>query len=198
MSLTLSKVKLTPELAQWASQCPDTEALAFHIATAIFKEGTESCFECGEETARKELRFDESYFCSGELICKHCWEFHDEGTPARPTFKSPPWPDSLDMSQWRPKLKGVIYNKITNHAIGTVTDYNPQLHRGYVSFFGDSLCAEYGDLEPDDEVKEIAPMTFEEDGKNAVHGWVPGFRPILESLRHLSRQSTSMTLVNTE
>ena len=61
---------VTPDLIKWASECPNPQAIANQLAVALFIKEVTECNECGDEHVRPDLRIDESYFETGELICK--------------------------------------------------------------------------------------------------------------------------------
>lgn len=166
MLLSKSDESISPALASWASQCPNPGELAQVLGIALFRCGFAECNECGERMPRSDLRFDASYFETGELICRSCWTLFDCGTMARPEFKAPAWPARLDLSDQKPKMKGIM--RLGGKAIGTVTNYVAGAHFGKVSLFAHPESAEVGSLDPDVRVTDLEPMSTEDDGEGTL------------------------------
>lgn len=165
---------LTPEqntrnFATWMQKCPNPEVFAGHMVNLFWLSSRRSCYSCEDSYTCSELRYDESYWSSGELICKGCWFAYDEGTIFALDYKAPPWPEKLTQGNFKPKLKGVIRDRTTNKVIGTVTDYRRSIHYGRVARYGFENESEYGSLDPDDVVTDIENMTEEEDGASSNH-----------------------------
>ena len=133
--------------------------LAPELVTAIKWAGVlqqeTTCHECGEPHLGADLRRDAAYFESGNLICRRCWTFHDEGTIFNPGYKAPPWPATRAREAGdRAIVTGLIRDE-KGTVVGTVEDYRAGCHMGRVTFFACGEDAEYGSLDPRHTVTNI-------------------------------------------
>lgn len=181
-ALVNSNLPVSREMQEWASKCPDKNMLSSILARSMFLASKQECHMCRESFERSELRFDRSYWNSGELICRDCWTSYDCGTAYDPDYKAPPWPETLVLSDQTPKLKGRICLKSDGSEVGRVSQYVPSIHFGHVTLYeyGDD-CAEFGSLDPNHVVVDLVPMTEEEDGEDALHSYIAHLKDQFET-----------------
>jgi hypothetical protein len=164
---------VAPAMRDWALQCPDAGQFAALLAARLVDASKMDCTQCGEESTIGDMRPDESYWCSGELICRSCWEAYSSGSMGNPDFRPPPWPETRDMTRCRPRLDGLLRDP-EGKVVGIVKDYNPQRHYGHVERFGyPAYDAEYGSLDPDyDRVTDLEPRTEDLDARQPTYAAV--------------------------
>lgn len=172
MEIALADAQVTPAMRDWVLQCPDVNQFVTALAARMLDAAKMDCTQCGEEYTVGAMRPDESYWCSGELICRSCWESYSGGSMCDPDFRPPPWPETRDMSRCRPRLDGLLRDP-DGTVVGIVKDYNPRLHFGHVERFAyPSYDAEYGSLDPDDRVTNLEPREEDMDERMPTYACV--------------------------
>jgi hypothetical protein len=153
--LSSSEVAVTGKFVDWLSMCPDFEMFKKLQREHLWLVTRIACFECGEIKARKNMRYDEASPIgdSTHLVCRGCWDFWSQGTMGDPDYRPPPWPTQPPQrGNARPLPSGNIVCKTTKRVVGRVKKYNAKGHFGHVTLYGMESAAEYGSLDPGDEV----------------------------------------------
>lgn len=150
-----ARVSFDQATLDWLAQCPDPMAVAKAAALGAWLNTMGECAYCGESMLRRDLRHDigGTYWNTGELTCKRCWHFYDEGTPAVPDFQTPEWPERYVPMQVSPLVNGVLRCKATRRIHGNVEGFNPT--NGFamrVERIGFSDCAEAGSIDLSKEI----------------------------------------------
>ncbi len=144
------------EIYNWIQACPDKVGMQKLLMQYAWLESNEKCYECGETTQRKFLRYDTigPYSDGTTLICEDCWDFNCEPTPANEDgIKDCPWPKEYPTyNNISNSSAGKIRNKLSGEIIGTVTQYNERHHTGKVTLFGYEDSPEIGTLDVNCEV----------------------------------------------
>jgi hypothetical protein len=157
VALPLSGHLLSAELAAWLAKCPDRSGLCAALKDHAWQVARHKCGGCGDEFARRWLRFDITTPPSDQdkLICSDCCdkiaEEYKDGTVGDPSYRVPAWPASASQDHVpAPKLEhGSIIDRKTNKPIGIVRGYNERSHfADLVSLFALPGCQEPGSLDP--------------------------------------------------
>lgn len=151
------------ELEEWLATCPDRDLFVQQAALAFWLRQTGKCSECEDFFENRDLRHDMSYWESGKLICKECWNFFNSGTSARPDYKAPPWPEKyVPLNEgFSPNVNGKIMDVRSGKIVGTVKNYN------YSTHFADKVVRdafpggkEMGSLGPYDKVVDAVGIPY--------------------------------------
>jgi hypothetical protein len=168
MAVALQLGPVDAATANWLSTCPDPMQFVKAAAREMYLATKTECHECGEPALVRDLRYDQAYFETGELICRSCWTMHDAGTMAIPDYKAPPWPEQLVAEAHVPLYQGLLRQRTEpgklGPVVGIVTYYNKKLHYGKVCLLAYGCSdAEFGSLDPDTVVTDLEVMQIGED-----------------------------------
>ena len=182
MSLATQCPTLSDELRDWLATCPDSGRFLRIVEYNTYLNCEDGCHECGDRMLRVEMRQDfYSPFGAGELVCRSCYEYFDEGTIASPNHRAPPWDEqplppapevipsrqvnlfdvqriSFPAIEWPCTGKAGVTPPIQeiwyhDKCIGTVSSYNALHHTGYVTLHAFPNSSEWGTLGPETTVR---------------------------------------------